>query len=185
MKHLVFILLIIHFFPGILTGQIADIDSLARPEKGRICYTPLMMSRLHPVPPHLKESKQSLTQTDNNQAYYIIPTVVHVIHLGGQTNISDQRIYDQIRVLNEDFGRYGFFTDYPEGADTKIRFCLAKKDPNGNPSNGIVRVFSEAANLNSYNEMKSKNLSLWDQNRYCNIWVVSAIDGDDEIQGYS
>ncbi len=34
---------------------------------------------------------------------YIIPIVFHVIHNYGPENITDQQIYDQLRIINEDF----------------------------------------------------------------------------------
>jgi hypothetical protein len=65
-----------------------------------------------------------------------IPVVVHVIHsneaVGSGTNISDAQVMSQIDVLNEDFGRYGNgLNTHPNGANTGIQFCLAKRKPDG------------------------------------------------------
>ena len=71
-----------------------------------------------------------------------IPVVVHVIHdqadrrIGGSknTNITDQQIFSQLKVLNEDFrrvpGTLGFNT-LDVGADMEIEFFLAQEDPDG------------------------------------------------------
>ena len=83
---------------------------------------------------------------------YRIPVVVHVIHQGEKIgegyNLSEERIIDQIKTLNEDFrrkvGTRGF-NNHPNGADTRIEFVLAKSTPNGTPTNGIVRIDSSIA----------------------------------------
>jgi hypothetical protein len=118
-----------------------------------------------------------------------IPVVVHVIHnnahgqIGG-TNISDEQIYSQIRVLNEDFrkmsGTKGFNND-PAGADVQIEFCLATKDPNGNDHSGINRVYHSNVywTVAQGNEMKS--LSYWPSDQYLNIWVANIMN----VLGYS
>lgn len=117
-----------------------------------------------------------------------IPVVVHVIHnnanglIGGltNTNISDEQIYSQIKVLNEDYrrkiGTRGYNND-PVGSDTNIEFFLATKDPQGNPSTGIVRVYN---NQNEYDIItereKLSQLSYWDSNKYLNIWIANLKD---------
>lgn len=117
-----------------------------------------------------------------------IPVVVHVIHnqINGQiagTNIPDEQIYSQIKVLNEDYrkkvGTLGFNTN-PVGADTEIEFFLASIDPSGNPSTGIKRVYSPKASFNIVNDsdrLAMSNLSYWDSNKYLNIWVTSLSSG--------
>ena len=63
---------------------------------------------------------------------YIVPIVVHVMHLGEAvgtaTNISDAQIADAMSGLNS---RWAFMN---------IQFVLAKRDPNGNATNGITRT---------------------------------------------
>lgn len=117
-------------------------------------------------------------EADNNELYYI-PVVVHVLHNGEAEgtgrNLSLARIQSQITILNQDYGKLagspGFNTN-PVGTDTRIRFCLATRDPNGNPTNGIVRVntgvdafdlFTQNAQLKAY--------SIWNPEKYLNIWV--------------
>ena len=79
----------------------------------------------------------------------IIPVVVHVIHkgepIGVGYNISDEQIKSQIDVLNEDFNRQNadkvntppIFKNI--AARIGIEFKLANIDPNGSPTNGIIR----------------------------------------------
>lgn len=111
----------------------------------------------------------------------ILPVVVHVIHdgdvIGSNENISDARVHSQITVLNQDFrreaGTPGFNTN-PVGVDTKIKFELANKKPDGTATNGINRVnfgISSFSTENQINQMKAA--TIWDPTKYLNIWVVN------------
>ena len=77
-----------------------------------------------------------------------IPVVVHVVFNNDTENISDDQIKSQIRILNEDYRATNSDIDKvpepfkPFVADAKIEFALAKKDPDGNPTNGITRTFT-------------------------------------------
>jgi hypothetical protein len=125
------------------------------------------------------------------EAVLVIPVVVHIIHDNGSENIPDHKVHRQIRVLNEDFGKKENTPGYNEhevGADTRIRFALARKDPDGNPTSGIIRVRSALRtdiNSNPGAEMQTKNLSRWDSERYLNIWVVRSINMADHVLGYA
>lgn len=125
---------------------------------------------------------------------YIIPLVFHVIHEGepvGQgTNISDEQIQSAVDALNRDFAATSADggiaqSNHPDAVNnTNIQFCLASKDPQGNPTSGINRVngtsVSGYANsgISSSNELQVKALSRWDNRYYLNIWVVTQIDGN-------
>lgn len=165
-----------------------------------------MMRALYPDWPKLEEYEPLLRQ--KVQAYkallansrtiggvYQIPVVVHVIHngeaIGTGRNIPDQNILDQIAVLNEDFRRMpgtpGWNND-PRGADTRIEFVLAKRDPNGNPTTGIVRWNRNTQGWNAppytqnYMETTIKPATIWDPTRYLNIWVADLSGG---LLGYA
>jgi hypothetical protein len=137
-------------------------------------------------------------RTTGEEPVYTIPVVVHIIHnnssgrIGGirNTNISDDQVLTQIQVLNEDFrrkpGTNGFNND-PAGADTKIEFCLATRDPEGNPTTGIVRkYFNKLTWTRTGDEQFMKSLSCWPTDKYLNIWVADlADDGPYALLGYS
>ncbi len=84
----------------------------------------------------------------NRGQVYVIPTVFHIVHLGGAENISDFQCYDAIRILNEDFRKLNTDTSAIVAqfkgiaADCEIEFRLATKDPNGNCHKGITRTYS-------------------------------------------
>lgn len=121
----------------------------------------------------------------SNPNLRVIPVVVHVIHDGGTSNISDAQIQTQIDVLNEDFRRKVGTNGFGAGVDTDIEFCLAKKDPQGKCTNGIVRINSPLSNHQTYQRTLLKNLSFWDNNRYLNIYVVKNINNGNGTLGYS
>lgn len=127
-------------------------------------------------------NKQAQFQAKNtlkkSGAVSIVPVVFHIMHNTGSSNISDAQIEDAIRILNEDFRRLNpsaintrdIFKSV--AADVEIEFRLARKDPNGNCTNGIVRVFDEWTN-NGNESIKKK--SYWPSDKYLNIWVVGNV----------
>lgn len=132
-------------------------------------------------------------------ATFIVPVVVHVIHLGEAvgtgTNISDAQILSAISALNDAYRKVPGTPFDGNGVDTGIEFCLVQKDPSGNPTSGINRI--NGTGTGNYetigvdanvNEVQVKALSFWDNEKYYNIWVVSEIDDNNAgagTQGYA
>ena len=120
---------------------------------------------------------------------YRIPVVVHVVHnnasnfIGGanNTNISDEQIKSQIKVLNEDYRRKVGTNGYnlnPIGADMELEFELASKDPSGNTTTGITRTYVTQQSFDlQYDNQNLANLIHWDFEKYLNIWVVRGKNG--------
>jgi PKD repeat protein len=111
---------------------------------------------------------------------YIIPVVFHVIHNNGPENISDEQLIDAIRVLNNDFNKLN--SDWPNVkpefldlvANVGVEFRLARKDPQGNCTNGITRTVS----TRTYDgDQAMKDLIQWPRNRYLNVWVAASANG--------
>src|SRR5262249_3415951 len=50
----------------------------------------------------------------------------------------------------------------------KIEFCLATKDPSGNPTNGITHNF-DTSSMNAFEVIRKYG---WDHKRYLNIYVT-------------
>lgn len=126
------------------------------------------------------------------EAIYRIPVVVHVVHNNASQNIPDSVIIDQIRVLNEDYGRLNPDTvnmraDFePIKGNPRIEFVLAQIDPMGNPTNGITRTPTLTQTFGSFGILTGDFSTLeavksstdgghdpWDQSRYLNIWVCN------------
>ena len=127
-----------------------------------------------------------------------LPVVFHVVHKGVDdvTNISDEQILSQIPALDTGF-RWG------PGIDTKVQFCLASRDPDGNPTNGITRHNGVSLFGQTYAEHGITSSSLfdgvndnllkstvgcWNPDEYINFYIVSEIQGNNGgggIQGYA
>lgn len=117
----------------------------------------------------------------SQQEVYRIPVVVHVLHRGepyGEgANIPDEQIFEQIRILNEDFRRENADTTNtpeqfrPVAADVGIEFVLAKVDPDGNPTTGIVRRQGTRNTWAIPQMVEMSNNSYWPAEDYMNIWV--------------
>jgi hypothetical protein len=120
------------------------------------------------------------------QAVYQIPIVVHVIHngepVGVGRNIPDAQILSQIQVINDDFNRNNADASQtpPEFAavagSIDIEFVLAKQDPDGLPTNGIVRVQGSKSGYTGNETGLFKAQSYWPAENYLNIWVVNFSD---------
>jgi hypothetical protein len=127
----------------------------------------------------LSAKKNQLPQLAS--ATFTIPVVIHVLHNGVNdvTNISDSQILSQIDVLNKDFKRLN-----ADAANTPaeflavtgsidIDFVLAKRDPEGQPTNGITRTQATKSQWSLADQYEFKSLSYWPAEDYLNIWVIN------------
>ena len=179
-KYFVFISLLLHFSSfAQKTRFCANVafDSIAR-----ISHPELLLRKIRyeqALEVHMQGQKNFRVAAEIIR----IPVVVHIIHnqangaIAG-TNISDEQVFSQIKVLNEDYrrkvGTMGFNSN-PIGADTEIEFFLASIDPDGKPSSGITRSFNLKQTYNVTNDNDRQimsSLSYWDSNKYLNIWVA-------------
>ncbi|HAS47123.1 MAG TPA: hypothetical protein DCS93_41960 [Microscillaceae bacterium] len=120
------------------------------------------------------------------ETIYEIPVVVHVVHsgdeLGRGSNISYEQVLSQMIVLNQDFRRTNpDTTGTPSvfasiAADTKILFKLAVLDTTGQllKEQGVHRYVDASRETWSMSEIETvlKPATIWDPNKYLNIWVV-------------
>ena len=120
----------------------------------------------------------------------VIPVVVHLIN-GNRLGITDEQVHSQIAALNRDFnGRNADLANVPLyfaplAGNSSIRFELAKVDPGGKATNGIVRKESGVQNFGLDDRIKFSSQggdNAWPRDHYLNIWVSSLVNG---IQGYS
>ncbi len=108
-------------------------------------------------------------------ALYVIPVVVHIIHNNGTENISDATVIQGIQDLNDAYANIGYY-DPTTGVDTRVQFCLAKRDPNGNITTGITRNVSTYTNMTlETDDLSVKNLNRWSPSCYLNMWLVKEI----------
>ncbi len=119
-----------------------------------------------------------------------VPVVIHVVSTCGEQSITDAQILDGMRILNEDWSRLSADTVQTRpifkqrAADLNVEFRLAKLDPQGQPTTGIVRVTNIATN--SASDRIKAVVPAW--NNYFNIWLVNSIGtggGGGTILGYA
>lgn len=139
----------------------------------------------------------------NQNGIITIPVVVHVLHrgeaIGNGRNISLAQIQSQIDVLNEDFRRLNADrTNTPAAftgvaSDYGFEFRLACQDPNGSPTNGVIRretnrngfTYVAIPNTNGLPDENAMGIKMttisgsdpWPTDRYLNIWVADFSDG--------
>jgi hypothetical protein len=138
------------------------------------------------------QTRQLISQgTEKTGMVVTIPVVFHVLYNTSTLNISDARILAQLDVLNKDFARLNAdASNTPSvfqtvAANTNIQFCMAQRDPNGNPTNGIVRRSTTVSSFSSNNAMKftaQGGSDAWNTSQYLNIWVCNLGSG---LLGYA
>ncbi len=138
-------------------------------DKGKRCGTKLgsrtgeTLDRPMASTTHCTMSRTVIQNEYWPQSTYIIPIVFHIIHkTDGTGNISDQRIIDQVEVLNEDY-RAMAGTLGAQGFDTRIQFELAD----------ITRTANNTW-FQDRNEFQFKNSLGWAPDRYLNVYTNSA-----------
>lgn len=120
----------------------------------------------------------------------VIPVVFHILHDNGPENISDKRVKEAMLELNRDFDATHPHLDNVVTAfenvigNAEMEFRLAKKDPNGNITSGIVRYLTTDTQTGNDAAKQGRG---WPRENYLNIWVVNTIDigGGGGTAGYS
>lgn len=150
----------------------------------KICGSDELTQKVWDADPKIKEAH--LNRLKQSAMYpkmastpaYTIPVVFHILHQGGQENISDAQILDAIAILNRDFRKLNADTAAIlapfQAADVNFEFRLATKDTSGNCTTGIVRHYTPLTNW----EIVSINyMYTWDPTKYLNFYVVKSIPG--------
>jgi hypothetical protein len=134
------------------------------------------------------------------QSIFNIPVIVHVIHnneplnsiaatSGG--NLNAAQIIDQINILNKDFNGTNADTNLIPSAfkpllgKFKVNFCLAVVNPTGGvlAEPGVDRIDRNTKGWTappysySYSSSTVKPQSIWDVNKYLNMWVCGLSGG--------
>ena len=112
----------------------------------------------------------------------VIPVVVHILYNNTTQNISNAQVLSQVKTLNEDYRRLNADAEATPipfqnvAADIRIVFCLAKVDPNGRYTPGIIRKYTKEQFWLADDEMKFSSKGgddAWDAKKYLNIWVCN------------
>ncbi|RME01870.1 MAG: T9SS C-terminal target domain-containing protein [Bacteroidetes bacterium] len=111
----------------------------------------------------------------------VVPVVVHIVWNQAQENLSDEKVIEQIEILNQDFnGANKDLTSLPKEfkpfiAKRGILFCLAAESPEGLPTSGIIRHKTDLEVVGIKEELY-EIAPAWDSERYLNIWVANTGD---------
>jgi hypothetical protein len=102
-------------------------------------------------------------------------------------NIPDEQVFSQLDALNQDFQALNAETAsvptifQPLVASVGFSFCLASTDPDGLPTSGITRTYTDnpigiggTPNIH-YDALGGKDA--WEPDRYINIWVARFAGG--------
>ncbi|MDP4262349.1 MAG: M43 family zinc metalloprotease [Bacteroidota bacterium] len=119
-----------------------------------------------------------------------IPVVVHILyHLPGE-DVSDEKVFSQIEMLNECYRRKSADTVNtpasfkPVAADCEIEFQLATSDPQKRSTSGIIHKYTPITSWDADDMMKYSSQmgdDPWDPQNYLNIWVCNIR----KVAGYS
>ena len=118
-------------------------------------------------------------QSGNEDFWYDIPIVVHIVHNYGVEYLTDDNIFSYVKDWNTVFAK--------QNADTvdvippfkkwignpHIRLHLAARDPLGNATKGITRHKSYL----TYNGGDDAKYDDWPQSSYLNIWTINKMSG--------
>ena len=175
------------FFGHVYSQQIQEPCISNEILKENLLKYPDLINQINLLESETNDYQSNIDGAKSNSAVRVIPVVFHIIHQYGNENISREQCLDQIRVLNEDFRRLNADTNNtpvpfrPIAADTQIEFKIAQKDPNGNCTDGVNRIYS-GMTIAARDNVKS--LSYWPRDKYLNIWVVKYITGSGTSTGF-
>ena len=134
--------------------------------------------------------KKSAKLTSNSSVNIVVPVVIHILYNNNNENISDNQALSQLTVLNDDFQKLNAdtaqipFLFKSVAAGVNVTFCLAQRDPNGNPTNGILHVYTPNTSFTTDDKVKKTAQGgddAWDVSRYMNIWIC---DLGNSLLGY-
>jgi len=115
---------------------------------------------------------------------YIIPVVFHILHNNNNfgENVTDAQAVQEIANMNANYNALNLYRSRIRAifkdveGNAQITFRLAKKDPQGNPTNGIDRVYVGPMTGKAGDLLKGN--TSWDPSRYLNVWVCSSISSN-------
>ena len=170
-----------------LTGQTLSTFQCASNEAMQ--SQPVLLERQQAIEKAILQKIEKSGFEKSNTLPYVLPVVVHIIHDNGVGDIPDAQVFAAMEQLNQAFAHQDYYANQGDGYDTQIQFCLAKRDPDGNATNGITRTHSPLTNLIMETEDSAmKDLSRWPPTDYINVWVVHEVSSQSSgpgVAGYA
>jgi Pregnancy-associated plasma protein-A/Secretion system C-terminal sorting domain len=166
--------------------QCASMEVLAQ----QLAADPAMSQRMAAIEAQTRTFAANPTASRTN-AVVTIPVVVHVVYNTTAQNVPQAQIDAQIAVLNQDYAKLNADVSQTPAlyaglaANTNIQFVLAKRDPSGAATTGVVRKQTKTRSFSSNDFVKytSKGGSdAWPRDKYLNIWLCNLGQG---LLGYA
>ncbi|MCS6982494.1 MAG: M43 family zinc metalloprotease, partial [Flavobacteriales bacterium] len=160
---------------------------LAQSQEGfRRCATQEMIDKFIEDHPELADEIRALEENaeveySGERATKIFPIVFHILHTYSTSDfIPNEQVRNAVRILNEDFQKMNADTNLVVAAFKNLignanwEFRLARKDPDGNCTNGITRWFYPLTQ--DAGEEAKLVAPAWPRNKYINVWVVKGLE---------
>lgn len=163
---------------------------------GRTCGTPILPQQFEGWLNSLaaNPSAKPGSGSGQTQSLFNIPVIVHIIHNAepvnslsatSGNNINAAQVIDQINLLNQDFNGNNADTILiptifkPVLGKFGVNFCLAVVNPTGgvlaepgiDRVDGVAKGWTAPPYTMSYVDLTIKANTIWDPNRYLNIWL--------------
>ena len=139
----------------------------------------------------IQRRKEEMAQEKQQGTVYTFPVVFHILHNGGNENVSDQELIAAVATLNENYRRLNFSADNVQPqfqgmpADVELEFKLATIAPDGTCFNGITRTESPVSfdgddgggqidAIRNGNDVYQGN---WPGDNYLNFYIVGDAGG--------
>ncbi|WP_341899788.1 M43 family zinc metalloprotease [Fluviicola taffensis] len=183
--------------------RVLDKSNMREGEHVEYCTTHKKMNELRSNPQFAKEYAKEQQAFENlmlakkgengstKAIVYTIPVVFHILHNGGNENISKDQILSALDILNRDYAMLNADTISIQApfqslkSKVDIQFVLATKAPNGACFSGITRTQNALTNDGSSGSAQINAIvagndvfnGQWPGNKYLNIYVCKEIGG--------
>ncbi|MGI4870019.1 MAG: GEVED domain-containing protein [Janthinobacterium lividum] len=137
------------------------------------------------------QKAKGYAQKTSSSVIVTIPVVVHVLYNTAAQNITDAQVQSQLTVLNADFHKLNADQSKVPSAfasligDAGVQFVLAKRDPSGNATTGIIHKSTTATSFDDTDKMKHSSTGgddAWPAASYLNLWSCNLGGG---LLGYA
>jgi len=186
---------------GLTQQRELDYTNVREGQDFEVCRTHKIMNEklLNPVFLKMYAADQALIQKRKEEmlhekkqgTVYTFPVVFHVLHNGGNENVTREELVNAVDILNTNYRRLNASANTVEAsfqglpADIEIEFVLATKAPNGACFSGITRTQSPTSFLgddggNQLDAIRNGNdvyQGEWPGNEYLNFYIVGDAGG--------
>ena len=157
----------------------------------QLAADPAQAQRMAAIEAHTRQLLANPALKRTTTGTVIIPVVVHVLYNTAAQNISDAQVQSQLTVLNEDYRKLNMDASKTPAiyaglaADANVQFVLAKRDPSGLATSGVIHKYTKTASWSTNDAVKNSKRGgddAWDASKYLNLWACNLGQG---LLGYA